>query len=146
MIRFDRVRVETVGEISCELQAGATARIIFDSQEQNNELFGVLTGLRRPRAGEVRLLDRNLHALEETGRLACFQRVGVVPEDGGLISNLQAWENLMLPAWYHHGLTAGNAEPEVVQIFQRLGQGETSLRRWLRPPPGALSLWGEQAG
>lgn len=140
MIRFDRVRGETFGEISFELEAGATARIIFDSQEQNNELFGVLTGLRRPRAGEVRLLDQNLHALDEIGRLAWFQRIGVVPEDGGLISNLKAWENLMLPAWYHHGLTARTAEPEVVQIFQRLGQDENSLRRWLGRLPGQLSL------
>ncbi len=140
MIRFDRVRGETFGEVSFKLNAGATAKIVFDSQEQKNELFGVLTGLRRPRAGEARLLGQNLHALEETERLACFQRIGVVQEDGGLISNLKAWENLVLPAWYHHGQSAREAESDVVKLFGKLGQDEDGLRRWMGQLPDRLML------
>jgi predicted ABC-type transport system involved in lysophospholipase L1 biosynthesis ATPase subunit len=140
MIRFDRVRGETFGEISFELTANATGKIIFASQEQKNELFGVLTGLRRPRAGEARLLGQNLHALEETERLACFRRIGVVPEDGGLISNLKAWENLVLPVWYHHSQSAREVESDVVKIFGRLGQDEDGLRRWMGQLPDRLTL------
>jgi phospholipid/cholesterol/gamma-HCH transport system ATP-binding protein len=140
MIRFDRVRGDSIRDLSFELDKGATAKIVSDSQGQKNEMFGIFTGLRRPRAGSVQLLGENLHALGETDRLACFQRIGVVPEDGGLISNLKAWENILLPAWYHRGLAARAAEPEVVKIFSQLGQDENGLRRWLGQLPDHLSL------
>jgi phospholipid/cholesterol/gamma-HCH transport system ATP-binding protein len=86
------------------------------------------------------LWGENLYALGESKRLSIFQRIGVVPEGGGLISNLKAWENLMLPAWYHRGVTARAGEREVVEIFRRLGEGENDLRRWLGRLPDQLSL------
>lgn len=145
MIRFEHVRGEAFKGLSFELEEGATAKILCDSQAQKNELFGLLTGLRRPRAGSVLLWDANLHALGETERLAQFQRIGVVPEDGGLISNLKAWENLMLPAWYHHGTTARAAEQKVVELFGKLGQDEDGLRRWMGQLPDGLSLHEKRA-
>ena len=140
MIRFDHVRGDAIRDLSFELGAGATAKILFDSHDQKDELFGLLTGRRRAKAGEVFLLGENLGVLAESRRLLNFQRMGVVPEGGGLISNLKAWENLMLPAWYHRGLAARSAEPEVVNIFRRLGQDEDGLRRWLGRLPDQLSL------
>ncbi len=140
VIRFDHVRGDSIRELSFELGKGATAKILFDSQEQKNELFGIVTGLRRPRAGEVTLLDRNLYALGQTERLPYFQRIGVAPEDGGLISNLKAWENLMLPVWYHRNTAAREVERDVMKIFSKLGQDENGLRRWLGRLPDQLSL------
>lgn len=140
MIRFDHVRGDSIRELSFELKQGATAKILFDSQEQKGELFGILTGLRRPRVGTVLLWGANLHALRETERLAQFQRIGVVPEDGGLVSNLKAWENLMLPVWYHHETAAREVERDVLKIFSKLGQDEDGLRRWLGRLPDQLSL------
>lgn len=140
MIRFDRVRGETFGEISFELATNATGKIIFDSQEQKKELFGVLTGLRQPRTGNVLLRGAKLHALGEREQLEQYQHIGVVPEDGGLISNLKAWENLVLPVWYHHGQSAREVERDVVKIFGRLGQDEDGLRRWMGQLPGRLTL------
>ena len=140
MIRFDRVRDGSIQELSFEFRQGATAKIVFESQDRKNELFRILSGLRRPPSGEVVAFDQNLYALRERDRLLCFQRIGVVPEEGGLISNLKAWENLVLPVWYHRGLALSAVEPEVLKIFARLEESEKSLGKWLGSLPDRLML------
>lgn len=140
MIRFDRVRDGSIRDLSFEFNKGASAKILFESQDRKNELFRILAGLRRPQSGAVHLLGADLYALRETRRLPYFQRIGVVPEEGGLISNLKAWENLILPAWYHRGLALSAAEREVLKIFARLDEDEKSLRAWLGSLPDRLML------
>jgi phospholipid/cholesterol/gamma-HCH transport system ATP-binding protein len=95
-----------VRDLSFNFESGGTAKILFDSEDRKNILFGLLAGLQRPEAGRILFFGEDLFAHEENERLALFRRIGVVPAHGGLISNLKAWENLLLPAWYHRGLTA----------------------------------------
>ena len=141
MIRFERVTKGLFRNLSFDLDSGSSAKILFDSEDRKNILFGLLAGLRRPEAGKVLFFGEDLFAHEEKERLALFQRIGVVPAHGGLISNLKAWENLLLPAWYHRGLTAEQAERPVAEIFDQLGPGETGLKQRMGELPGQLSLY-----
>ncbi len=141
MIRFERVTKGPVRNLSFDLESGGTAKILFDSEDRKNLLFGLLAGLQRPEAGKVLFFGEDLFAHEEKERLALFRRIGVVPAHGGLISNLKAWENLLLPAWYHRGLTAEQAERPVAEIFDQLGPGEAGLKQRMGELPGQLSLY-----
>lgn len=140
MIRFDRVGNGSIKDLTFEFRKGATAKFLLDSQDRKKELFPIFAGLHRPSSGEVFVFGENLYDLRERNRLSCFQRIGMVPEEGGLISNLKAWENLVLPAWYHRGLRPPDVEQEVLKIFARLDQDEKSLREWLGLLPDQLLL------
>ncbi len=141
MIRFERVTKGPIRNLSFDLGRGGTAKILFDSEDRKNILFGLLAGRQRPEAGKIFFFGEDLFAHAENERLALFRRIGVVPADGGLISNLKAWENLLLPAWYHHGLTAEQAEQPVAEIFEQLEAGEAGLKRRMGELPGQLSLY-----
>jgi phospholipid/cholesterol/gamma-HCH transport system ATP-binding protein len=141
MIRFDHVTKGPVRNLSFELGQGATAKILFDSEDRKNLFFGILAGQHRPETGKVLFFGEDLFAREEDERVTLFQRIGVVPAHGGLISNLKAWENLLLPAWYHHGMTAQEAERPVAEIFEQLEPGEAGLKQRMGQLPGQLSLY-----
>jgi phospholipid/cholesterol/gamma-HCH transport system ATP-binding protein len=141
MIRFEHVTRGPIRNLSFELDRGGTAKILFDSEDRKNQFFRLLAGRRRPETGKILFFDEDLFAREEDERVALFQRIGVVPADGGMISNLKAWENLLLPAWYHRGLTAEQAERPVAEIFDQLGPGETGLKQRMGELPDRLSLY-----
>ncbi|MCR4332983.1 MAG: ATP-binding cassette domain-containing protein [Sulfuricaulis sp.] len=141
MARLDRVSDGSLRDVSFALEEGGSAKILLASEDRKNELLAALTGLRRPGAGSVFLLGEDLYALKEKERLRLFQRIGVVPSDGGMISNLKAWENMLLPAWYHRGLTAEQAERPVAEIFDQLGPGESGLKQRMGELPDRLSLY-----
>jgi phospholipid/cholesterol/gamma-HCH transport system ATP-binding protein len=145
MIRFDHVTQGSVRNLSFDLDRGGTAKILFDSEDRKNLFFGMLAGRQRPETGKILFFGEDLFAHGENERLALFQRIGVVPADGGMISNLKAWENLLLPAWYHHGLTAQQAERPVAAIFEQLGEGEAGLKQRMGELPDKLSLYERRA-
>lgn len=145
MIRFERVTKGPLRHVSFDLDSGRSAKILFDSEDRKNNLFSLLTGRQRPEAGKITFFGEDLFAHRENERVALFQRIGVVPADGGMISNLKAWENLLLPAWYHRGLTAPEAEPLVSKIFEQLDPGESGLKRRLGELPDKLSLYERRA-
>jgi phospholipid/cholesterol/gamma-HCH transport system ATP-binding protein len=107
--------------VSFEVAPGEAVRIMLPSGDHVRDLYAVLTGAALPAGGRVRLFGADLHADGEAGRLRLFQRVGAVPNRGGLISNLKVWENLVLPAWFHRGLDAQALEPVVLEWFAALG-------------------------
>ena len=145
MIRFDHVTQGPVRNLSFDLDRGGTAKILFDSEDRKNQFFRLLAGRRRPETGKILFFGEDLFARAEDERVALFQRIGVVPADGGMISNLKAWENLLLPAWYHRGLTAAQAERPVAAIFEQLGEGEAGLKQRMGELPDKLSLYERRA-
>jgi phospholipid/cholesterol/gamma-HCH transport system ATP-binding protein len=145
MIRFESVTKGPIRHLSFDIERGGTAKILFDSEERKNILIGMLAGLQRPEAGRILFFGEDLFAHAESERLALYQRIGVVPSDGGMISNLKAWENLLLPAWYHRGLTAREAELPVAEIFELIEPGEDGLKRRMGELPDRLSLYERRA-
>lgn len=88
-------------EMNFEIEKGSRTAFIFEKEEQGNELLKLITGIKNPEKGEVILMGKNL---KETTRDELFElrrRTGIVFKTGGVISNLKAWENLILPALYH---------------------------------------------
>ena len=145
MISFDHVSEGPMRDLSFDLVAGTRAKAIYDSDDWRNSFFAVITGLRRPAKGSVKWDGKDIYALEESGRLTLFQRIGIVPADGGLISNLKAWENVMLPAWYHRGIAPPQAERKVIDLFRQLGLADAGLQRQMGRLPDQLTMYEKRA-
>lgn len=68
--------------------------------------------------------------------------VVIVPHNGGLISNLRVWENIVLPVQYHDLPVAGRLEDNVVQLLLQCGvEGEDAVSALLLKLPDQLSLF-----
>ena len=84
----------------------------------------------------------------ESQRSALLKNLGdqpgvvIVPHNGGLISNLRVWENIVLPVQYHGIELAGNLEDNVARLLGQCGvEDEKSVSELLFKLPDQLSLY-----
>jgi phospholipid/cholesterol/gamma-HCH transport system ATP-binding protein len=126
-------------ELSLRVAAGESVKVLVPSGGHLEALYAALTGASAPEAGQVFLFDAELYAQDEPGRLALLGRAGAVPRDGGLISNLKGWENLVLPAWYHRGRDAQALEAVAMMRFAALGFGEDTVAALMARLPDQLT-------
>ena len=138
-LQLDDVAADSLRALSCDEAPGQIARFQCAVQEPREQLWTLLTGSQPPRRGRVRMVGQDLYALSGPERLALFQRVGVVAQDGGLISNLKIWENIVLPIWYHRGTEASQVEARVIAVFREFGLDDSSIRGLMQRLPDQLS-------
>jgi ABC-type transporter Mla maintaining outer membrane lipid asymmetry ATPase subunit MlaF len=68
--------------------------------------------------------------------------VVIVPHNGGLISNLRVWENIVLPVQYHGIEVAGRLEENVARLLMQCGlEDEAAVSGLLQRLPDQLSLY-----
>jgi ABC-type transporter Mla maintaining outer membrane lipid asymmetry ATPase subunit MlaF len=84
----------------------------------------------------------------ESQRSALLQNLGdqpgvvIVPHNGGLISNLRVWENIILPVQYHGIEIPGKLEDNVARLLNQCGlPDETAVTELLLKLPDQLSLF-----
>lgn len=66
----------------------------------------------------------------------------VVAANGGLVSNLRVWENIVLPAQYHVIEVGGSLNVAVADLFDKCGwRDEKTLSEMLHKLPDQLSLY-----
>ncbi len=138
-LQLDDVTADSLRALSCNVAPGHIARFMCAVPEQREQLWTLLTGSQPPRRGRVRLAGQDLYALRERERLSLFHRVGAVAHDGGLISNLRVWENIVLPVWYHRGTDASQVEASVLGVFRQFGLDNDSIRGLMQRLPDQLS-------
>jgi ABC-type lipoprotein export system ATPase subunit len=81
-----------------------------------------------PRPGaRLVLLGADVGALARAERLALRGRVGFVPAGGGLLSSLNAWENISLPVAYHAPQRLPALGAEVRELLAELGGVDEGL-------------------
>lgn len=91
------------------------------------ELLAALYDLKPRGRARLVLLGADCGALREAERNELKRRVGFVPAGGGLMSSLNAWENISLPVAYHApGKLAGVLE-EVRALIAELGGVDDDL-------------------
>ena len=137
------LRLEDLGglsfrEISCAVAPGQIVCITAAVAEPRAELWDVLTGRRAPRHGRLWVQGADLYALAETERLRLLQRIGVVSHDGGLISNLRVWENVVLPVGYHRGVDALQLEAPATSWLREFGLEPRAMRGLMKQLPEQL--------
>jgi phospholipid/cholesterol/gamma-HCH transport system ATP-binding protein len=138
MVRLEDVRVGGHGPWSFIVAEGERVAVVAGSSYARLALVSLLTGCLPPASGRLFLLGEDLAEAPRAKALALFRQLGIVREGGGLVSNLRAWENILLPASYHDGLEAGAVLPRVEACFERLGLSGDALVRCLDSLPGLL--------
>jgi ABC-type lipoprotein export system ATPase subunit len=95
-----------------------------------DELLAALHDLRPRKGARLVLFGADVATLGEAERAALRRRVGFVPANGGLMSNLNAWENISLPLAYHAPRRLPEALREVRALLDELGgAGEELLAK-----------------
>src|SRR5690606_1170088 len=87
-----------VDDVSLHIGAGESVALMGPSGAGKTTPLAILAGLDRPTAGQVRLGDQEITALDEDGRARLrARRVGFVFQSFHRVPSLTALENVMLP-------------------------------------------------
>jgi ABC-type transporter Mla maintaining outer membrane lipid asymmetry ATPase subunit MlaF len=92
-----------------------------------SELLAAMHEL-KPRPGaRLVVLGLEVSELPERERRALLGKVGFVPAHGGLISSLNAWENISLPVAYHAPARLPGLFAQVQALLEELGGVDPAL-------------------
>jgi len=130
-LQFSGVNCDKMTGISFLLEAGEIKVLHAAGKEEKIAVIDVAIGERRPDAGTVTLGGAALDTVP-------LGSIGWVPENGGLISNLKAWENVTLPLWYHGKRRVAETEDRVARLLPMLGVEGGAMERFMASPAGYL--------
>lgn len=136
MIVFDEVRTGRANPYTFEVERGGVTAIVSGDSFEAHELVCLLAGVIRPASGRILVDGDDIASMGEGGLLERSARNGIVWADGGIISNLKVWENIILPFLYHGGSGTEGAETLVRDVFERVGPRD--LEAFMSMSPGAL--------
>lgn len=120
--------------VALQAAAGEIRCIIGASGSGKTTLMRHLIGLIPPAAGKVEILGRDLYRASAAGRAEILGQVGVVFQNGALLSNLTVLDNVALP------LRRRTRLPDALcQAVARLKLRQLGMDAALALPPHALS-------
>ncbi|MGC5628705.1 ABC transporter ATP-binding protein [Georgenia sp. Z1344] len=127
-------QVRALAGVSLAVPAGQSLAVMGPSGSGKTTLLHCLAGIRVPDSGEVRLGDVPVSSLGDAARSRLRrERLGFVFQDGQLVPELSARENVALPLMLG-GTSRGPALKEAESWLERLGIGHAAGRR-----PGEMS-------
>ncbi|MGQ0545632.1 MAG: hypothetical protein ACT4P3_09905 [Betaproteobacteria bacterium] len=88
-------------ELALEVPRGAVTRAHLPSPEARSRLVAAVCKARCDEGEQLELLGEPVGALDSAARTRLLRRVGVLSPSVTLITSLNAWENIALPADYH---------------------------------------------
>jgi ABC-type transporter Mla maintaining outer membrane lipid asymmetry ATPase subunit MlaF len=87
--------------LSLAVTQGSTRRLRLPDAEAKARLVAAVLTTRCAADEELELFGEPVRGLKRAQRASLHDRIGVLTQAMGLISNLNAWENISLPAAYH---------------------------------------------
>ena len=99
---------------------GATCRLTA-TRKQAARLVSMVTAMIPDRGTRLVVLGADVDRLSAAARAALRASIAILPMDGGLISHLDAWENIVLPLGFHHPEQLHTAEDRVPGLVRRFG-------------------------
>jgi phospholipid/cholesterol/gamma-HCH transport system ATP-binding protein len=106
---------------SCDIEAGCSVLIVTSREDESSALTRLVTGMSRPTRGSVLVDGQDIADLDKARLYQLRQQIGIVPSNGGLVSNLKLWENITLPLMYHSGGISPDEEKNALDYLARLG-------------------------
>ena len=91
------------------------------------DMLAALYELKPRDGGPLVLFDADVGALSDAERDRLLRRIGFVPANGGLLSNLNGWENISLPVAFHAPQKLDGAFAEVQALLEELGGVDAGL-------------------
>ena len=89
------------GKIAIAVQAGSVQRLEFPDRESKSAFVTAVLKARCEADEELELFGQPVQSVAGRARQRLRNRVGALSPIVGLINNLNAWENISLPAAYH---------------------------------------------
>jgi len=99
-LRYD-LRRDGRTPVFIEVPGGSTQRLRLPDSEAKTRLIGAVLATRVAAGEELELFGQTVRGLKRQDRARLHDRIGVLTRAMGLISNLNAWENISLQAAYH---------------------------------------------
>lgn len=97
VICFSEVIAEGLDtEIDLALALGQSAAIVTSRQSEIDAIIRLILGFLHPSQGEFSIYDQQPAFLRDSEISLLRKNIGVIYHDGGLLSNLNLWENLTL--------------------------------------------------
>lgn len=106
--------------VSLDIFAGETVAILGRSGTGKSVLLKTIIALMDPDAGEVTVLGRNLHHLDERGRLAARKALGYVFQGAALFDSLTVLENVGFSLVQRHA-PANEIRAQVLEALGEVG-------------------------
>ena len=103
-----------------------------------DELLAAMQDLQPRNGARLVLFGTEVAEVSDAERLRLARRVGFVPANGGLMSTLNAWENISLPVAYHQPDKLGGTLAEVHGLMRQIGGVEDEL---LAKLPDEMTLY-----
>lgn len=134
-------------EVALAVSAASVHRVRLPDRETKARFVTAVLDARSELDETLELLGEDVTRLKPAGRARLRRRIGVLTPAVGLISSLNAWENISLPAAYHgtpplgqvaeaarDALVALGADPErlLARLPDELGSFERKLVKFTR--------------
>ena len=94
---------------------------------QRRKLVSAVLEVRPEPGTRLVLLGVDVDGLQPAGRAALRDRVAYLPADGGLLSSLNAWENIVLPIGFHQPERLRGISATANGLLRRLGADPHTL-------------------
>ena len=116
-----------LGERRIWIPPGGSHRTGPLSGSQRKRLLTAVLDVRADPDARLVLLGVEVDGLQPAGRAALRDRIGFLAADGGLLSSLNAWENIVLPIGFHRPGRQREVADEVYGMLTGLGADPTVL-------------------
>jgi ABC-type transporter Mla maintaining outer membrane lipid asymmetry ATPase subunit MlaF len=124
------------------IPAGSIRRIPLESEAFKSRLLAAVLDFKLQKDVRLILCGTEIGPLPAAERAALRARVAYLPANGGLISNLNGWENIVLPLGYHDPKRLRGLAPRVYGMLEELGASPRSL---LAKLPEEMTLYEKKA-
>jgi len=106
---------------SLAVSKGRVCAILTETEFEKNLLLRIFTGLTRLDSGKIFIFGKEVSFFSYSELNAARKKMGIVLNNGGLISNLKVWENIMLPLSYHSSLSHHDMDEKMISILGKIG-------------------------
>ena len=128
-------------ETNYKLELGFGGGILeHGSQGVVSSFLQIIIGLITPTKGRVFLFGRQTSKLSHIEMLKIRRRMGWIPRNGRLLSNMTIRENLIIGQMYHQNITRRKALMEAHAMADRLGLGDRIKDRPVELSPEELRM------
>ena len=119
-----------------EVPGGTTQRVRLPDNEARTRLVSAVLSARCGQGEALELFGETVNGLKRQARARLHDRIGVLTQAMGLISNLNAWENIALQAAYHGTHPAARIAKTAREALISLG---TDPQRFLARLPDEMN-------
>lgn len=109
------------------VEAHGSHRVTAGSQACKTELLAAMLLLKPQNGARLVVLGADVDELRGAERAALRPRIAYVPANGGLLSHLNCWENIVLPLGFHDPKRLRGTEERVQALLDELGGVEPGL-------------------